>query len=391
MLMILFFCAIAPVSSAESLRDLSVSLPQDLTELSKIRILVQPDKPQVQVSIPASFEVFDDQGRPVTRGAKLAGATVKPVGQGIQWWNQWVPTRFLVVKSMGSGIRVGSSGVYRDEVLIYRNSKGSLDVISRLELEDYLKSVLPFESNPMWAMESLKAQAVASRTFALTKMLARQKEEYDVSSGFMSQVYAGKQIEKDRTNQAVDATQGEVLLYKGKIFPAYFHSTCGGATTAADLVWRVKPLPPLGGVECKFCQRSPHYKWEAVVTPAEIKEKLAKQEMPVQDVLGIRTDKIDKTGRAHKFVIQSTWAEKTVDADAFRVWVDPMRLKSNLITKIRANDAGAFVFKGRGWGHGVGMCQYGMKYLGELGYGYQEILGYYYPGAKASKLKGFEK
>ncbi|OGX14469.1 MAG: hypothetical protein A2351_00300 [Omnitrophica bacterium RIFOXYB12_FULL_50_7] len=376
-----FFCVIAPAFSAEQLRDLSVFLPKDLKTLSKIRILVQRDKSQVKVSTTASFEVLDDQGHSVAHGAKLAGATVKPTGQGIQWWDRNVSTRFLVVKSMGNGIRVGASGVYRDEVLIYRNSKGSLDVINRLELDDYVKGVIPFEGNPKWALESLKAQAVVSRTFALTKMLARQKEEYDVSAGFTSQVYAGKQIENDRTDQAVDATRGEVLHYKEKIFPAFYHSTCGGGTTAADLVWRVKPLPPLCGVECKFCQRSPHYKWEAVVTPAEIKQKLAKQEMPVQDVLGIRTDKIDRTGRAHKFVIQSTWAEKTVDADAFRVWIDPMRLKSNLITKIGTRD-GAFVFKGKGWGHGVGMCQYGMKYLGELGYGYQEILGYYYPGAQ---------
>ncbi len=381
----LFFFMTTPVFPAESLRDLSMALPQDLKALSRIRILVQRDKPKVQISAPAAFEVFDDQGHSVARGAKLSGATVKPVGQGIQWWEQVVPTRFLIVRSMGNGIRVGASGVYRDEVLIYKNPKGSLDVINRLELDDYLKGVIPFEGNPKWALESLKAQAIASRTFALTKMIARQNEEYDVSSGFTSQVYAGKQIENEKTDQAVDATRGEVLLYKGKIFPGYFHSTCGGATTAADLVWRVKPLAPLGGVECKFCQRSPHYKWEAVVTPAEIKEKLAKQEMPVNDVLGIRTDKIDRTGRGHKLVIKSTWADKTVDADAFRVWIDPMRLKSNLITKISARD-GAFVFKGRGWGHGVGLCQYGMKYLGELGYTYQGILEYYYPGATITKL-----
>lgn len=385
----IFLCAVTPVFSAEPLKELAVNLPQDLKSLSKIRILVQRDKPLVQVSTTAPFEVLDDQGRTVTRGSKLAGVTVKSSGKGIQWWDQVVPTRFIIVKSLGNGIRVGASGVYRDEVLIYKNPGGSLDVISRLELDDYLKGVIPFEGNPKWALESLKAQAVVSRTFALTKMLARRDEEYDVMAGFTSQVYAGKQIENERTSQAVDATRGEVLLYKGKIFPAYFHSTCGGATTAADLVWRVKPLPPLGGVECKFCQRSPHYKWEAVVTPAEIKQKLAKQEMPVQDVLGIRTDKIDRTGRAHKFVIQSTWAEKSVDADAFRVWIDPMRLKSNLITKVSARD-GAFLFRGRGWGHGVGMCQYGMKFLGELGNNYQDILNYYYPGAQVARPEGFE-
>ena len=208
----LFFFMTTPVFPAESLRDLSMALPQDLKALSRIRILVQRDKPKVQISAPAAFEVFDDQGHSVARGAKLSGATVKPVGQGIQWWEQVVPTRFLIVRSMGNGIRVGASGVYRDEVLIYKNPKGSLDVINRLELDDYLKGVIPFEGNPKWALESLKAQAIASRTFALTKMIARQNEEYDVSSGFTSQVYAGKQIENEKTDQAVDATRGEVLL-----------------------------------------------------------------------------------------------------------------------------------------------------------------------------------
>jgi len=388
-LSVFFFSLNISAFSAEPLRDLSVPLPKDLKALTTIRILVQRDKPQIQVSVPAPFEVFDDRGHLVTRGSKLAGATIRPVVQGIQWWAEIVPTRFLLVQSMGNGIRVGASGVYRDAVLIYKNSKGKLDVVNKLGLDDYLKGVIPFEGNPTWTLESLKAQTVASRTFALTRVIARQKEEYDVSSGVISQVYAGKEIENAKTSEAVDATRGEVLLYKGKLFPAYFHSTCGGATTAADLVWRVKPHPALAGVECKFCQKSPHYKWEAVITPAEIKQKLAKEGMPVDEVLGIRTDKIDKTGRAHKFVIQSTWAEKTVDADGFRVWIDPMRLKSNLITKIRANDDGNFVFKGKGWGHGVGMCQYGMKYLGELGYGYREILGYYYPGAQVTKLKAF--
>ena len=387
----LFSCVTPAGFSGESLRDLSLSLPKDLKDLTKIRILVQRDKPVVKVSATTPFEVLDDQGHSVSSGPQLDGATVKPAPQGIQWWSRVVPTQFLIVKSIGHGIRVGSSGVYRDEVLIYRNAKGTLDVINRLDLDDYLKGVIPFEGNPAWALEALKAQAVASRTFALTKMLTRRDLEYDVSSGMISQVYAGKQIENERTSEAVDATQGEVLLYDGKIFPAYFHSTCGGATTAADLVWKVKPHPALAGVECQYCKRSPHYKWQAVVTPAEIKEKLAKQQMPVSEVLGIRLDKVDRTGRAHKLVIKSTWAEKTVDADGFRVWIDPMRLKSNLITKISTNDAGAFVFKGRGWGHGVGMCQYGMKYLGELGYNYKDILGYYYPVAQISKLKEFEK
>lgn len=385
-----FFC-VPMIYAGGPLRDLSIPLPKDLEAFRKIRILVIRDKPEVKVSCEASFEVFDDQGRSVLKGASLPGATVKPVGEGIQWWTQVIPTRFLLLKSVGNGIRVSNTGLFGDTVLFYRNTIGRLDIINELNLDDYLKGVVPFEGNPKWTIETLKAQAVVSRTFALTRMIERHAQEYDVMSGVFSQVYAGKKIENARANDAIEATKGQVLTYNNKLFPAYFHSTCGGATTAADLVWPVKPHPALGGVECRFCGKSPHFRWEARVTPEEIKEKLAKHNMPVNEVLDVKTGKIDRTGRAHTFIIQSTRWEKTVDADAFRVWLDPMRLKSNLITKIRRAEDGAFVFKGKGWGHGVGLCQYGAKYLGELGYSYHEILGYYFPGSQIVELKEIQE
>ncbi len=366
-------------------------MPQDLKDFRKIRILVIRNKPDIQVSCKSPFEVFDDQGRSVFKGASLPGATVSAAAAGIQWWKEIVPGKFLLLRSVGNGVRVSNTGLFGDTILFYKNAKGSLDVINELDLDDYLKGVIPFEGNPQWSLESLKAQAVASRTFALTRMIERHDEEYDVMAGVFSQVYAGKRIENERTNDAIEATKGLVLMYNGKLFPAYFHSTCGGATTAVDLVWPVKPHPALGGVECRFCEKSPHYKWETRILPSEIKEKLAKHGMPVNEVLDIKTGKIDRTGRAHIFIIKSTWWEKTVDADAFRVWFDPMKIKSNLITRIRLKEDGAFMFKGRGWGHGVGLCQYGMKYLGELGYGYQEILGYYYPGSQVTEVKEFKE
>ncbi len=386
---LLFFYCVAMAFAGSALKDLSFPLPQDLKGYHKIRILVIKNRPEVQVSCRSPFEVFDDQGRSVFKGASLTGATIKPMAEGVQWWNQVVPTRFLLLQSVGNGVRVGGTGLFGDTILFYKNPKGSLDVINELDLDDYLKGVLPFEGNPKWAFESLKAQAIVSRTFALTRMIERHDQEYDVMSGIFSQVYTGKNLENEKTNEAIAATKGEVLTYNGKLFPAYFHSTCGGATTAADLVWPVKPHPALQGVECRFCEKSPHYKWEARIMPAEIKEKLAKHGMPVNEVLGIKTGKVDRTGRAHTLIIKSTWWEKTLDADAFRVWFDPMKLKSNLITRIRLNDDGAFVFKGKGWGHGVGLCQYGMKYLGELGYGFKEILGYYYPGSQVVEVQEF--
>jgi stage II sporulation protein D len=382
----LLFLPMGSLFAGDPRRDISRPIPPDIAPFSKIRILVAQNKPEVKVSCPAPIEVFDDRGGKVFQGAELKGATVKPAANGIQWWTKTVPTGSLLLKSAGGSIRVGGKGHYGDTVLLYKNSKGGLDVINEVPLEDYLKSVIPFEANPLWPSEALKAQVVASRSYALLRMIDMVHAPYDVSSGVFSQVYVGKQIENPKTNQAVDDTRGEVLTYKDKVFPGYFHSTCGGHTASADLVWKVKPVDPLRGVECQYCKKSPHYRWEASFTPQEIKEKMAKKGgIPVQEVNDVSMDKADESGRTHTIRIRSAWIEKPVDADAFRGWMGPEKYKSNLITRISKRD-GKFVFKGRGWGHGVGLCQYGMKYLGELGYGYHEILGYYYPGAQVTRL-----
>ncbi|MBU9889527.1 MAG: SpoIID/LytB domain-containing protein, partial [Candidatus Omnitrophica bacterium] len=268
-------CGAGVVFAAAPLKDLSLPWPQNLQDYRKIRILVSKNKAAVQVSCKDSYEVWDDRGRLVFKGADLPGATVKPAASGLQWWKQSVETRFFLLRTQGAGIRVGQVGVFRDTVFVYKNSAGKLDIINELKIDDYLKGVVPFEGNPKWSMESLKAQAIVSRTFALTRMMERHGQEYDVMSGVFSQVYAGKKIEDERTNEAVEVTRGQVLTYNKKLFPAYFHSTCGGATTAADLVWPVKPHPALRGVECRFCQKAPHYKWESKVQPSEIKAKLA--------------------------------------------------------------------------------------------------------------------
>lgn len=383
----LFFALSAGlVFAGENRREISFPVPSDVKPFERIRILVAPNKPEVQITCKAEVEVYDDRGNVVYRGPELSGVTVKPVADGLQWWARTVPSKSLLLKSKGGGIRVGGTGLYGDMILLHKNSKGQLDVINEISVEDYLKGVIPFEANPLWAIESLKAQVVAARSYAFFKMLERVNEPYDVTSGIYSQVYMGKRIENPKTNEAIEATRGEILTYRDKAFPGYFHSTCGGRTTRADLVWNVKKLEPLVGVECKFCKKSPHARWEASFAPAEIKEGMAKKGgIPVREVKSVKLDKIDEAGRAHLILIGSTWGERKVDADAFRIWMGPGKLKSNLITRISFID-GEFVFKGRGWGHGVGMCQYGMKYLGELGYDYHEILGYYYPGAQIMKL-----
>jgi len=370
--------------AGQDLRESSFPCPANI---QKIRVLVVKPRNEIKISCVAPYEIHDSRGARVSAGEKLPVVSVRGQDPNILFGDRPVPGDLITVQSAGAGVRVGDSRVYGDTIAIKRVAGNRVEVINYLPVDDYLKGVVPVEANPLWGLEALKAQAVASRTFAVYKMTEQAKEPYDVTSGVYSQVYAGKKIENPRTNQAVEDTAGEVLTFKKRIFPGYFHSTCGGRTTDASQVWRIKPLEPLRGVECKFCAKSPHYRWESVFTPEEIKTKMAeKGGIPVQEVKGIRCGKIDLSGRAHEIIIRSTWMEKTVDADAFRVWMGPDKFKSNLITKISTTPEGKFKIRGRGWGHGAGMCQYGMKYLGELGYGYREILSYYYPGAEIVRL-----
>lgn len=380
--------AAAPVFAAQELRNVMLPIPKEILNSQKIRVLVVKPRAEVKISSSAHYEIYDAYGKITQQGEVLPVQVARASADGILIGDRLYPGSAVTIRSIEHGIRIGNLGVYGDTVTIRRVSGNKVEVINRIPVDDYLKGVIPFEANPAWSLEALKAQAVASRTYAVFKMIERINEDYDVSSGVYSQVYSGKKIENPKTNQAVDDTRGEILLYKNKVFPGYFHSTCGGRTTGVELVWRVKPVEPLKGVECKFCAKSPHYKWETVFSPKEIKEKMAaKGGIPVQTVKSIRLGKIDASGRAHEIAVGSDWMRKSVDADAFRVWMGPEKLKSNLITRVSVTEDGKFRFRGRGWGHGVGICQYGMKHLGELGYGYREILSYYYPGASIIKLQ----
>jgi SpoIID/LytB domain protein len=119
---------------------------------------------------------------------------------------------------------------------------------------------------------------------------------------------------------------------------------------------------------------------------ADIENKLRPHGVKVPGITKIEPSELDATGRAKYFLITSKSGKTKVHSNDFRLWLDPMKLKSNRILSVdRKGDS--FSFRGRGWGHGVGLCQFGMKQLADLGYSYEDILKYYYPGAQITKIK----
>ena len=261
-------------------------------------------------------------------------------------------------------------------------------IINHIDLEHYLKGVIPFEANPKWSDSTLRASAIVSRTFALFKMIEKRNADYDVGSGVLSQVYAGEGVRHDRTDQIIDETRGQVLLYRGEIFPAYFHSASGGATTSADSVWPVKPHPALQGVECEFCHSSKHDSWSSFVKYADI-EKAVRDDggLPVRGVREVKLKNYDRSGRAREIEMIGRNGKYKVHFSELRGWIGAEKIKSTLVVRYLNEPAQqGVVFFGKGWGHGVGLDQYGAKYMGELGYSAVQILDYFYPGAIVEKI-----
>ena len=367
------------------LKKTSLEIPKDPAQFELIRISLSKNLKEITLSIPSRYQVRDSRGRPLFSGGKMVGTRIRPNESGIQIGAQVFFDSPLTIETEGEGIKFDGK-VYRHALKIWRQDAHKISVINEVPLEDYLKGVLSWEANPKWPIEALKAQAVASRTYALFKAIENKDNPAQMSKDVLSQVYGGKNSENPATDEAVRLTRGEVLTYNGKIFPAYFHSTCGGATTHAEYMWDIAPHPSLKGVKCLFCMDSKHYRWSAELTPSEIRLKLRKTGHSVSGVENIETADVDPSGRARQIMItQPDGKTVKIRSNDFRLWMDPVKFKSTLIESITQKD-GRFIFKGRGWGHGVGLCQYGMKGLSDRGYTYEKILDYYYPESEIKNL-----
>lgn len=367
------------------IKKTQLDLPAKPQDFQTLRVSVLEGVPAFTLATDSRFRIEDKLGQPLLHGERIVATPIKLNDRGVQIGAQTFREHPIRIISEGGAINVDNR-LYRDSLTVSVLSQNQLRVVNELPLDDYLRGVLPWEANPVWPLEALKAQAVASRTYAFFKAVERQQEDHHLGSTVMSQVYKGKGIEKLQTDQAIAATKGEILMHHGTLFPAYFHSTCGGKTTDAATVWPVESHPVLMGVSCEFCQGSKHFRWHARYEESEIRSIINKKGYQMGPIDQIKISDTDKSGRATALTVHSGQQKLKLNANDLRIWLEPGRFKSTFLDSIRKQGS-VFSFFGRGWGHGVGMCQYGMKRLAELGYNYQQILEFYYPGSKIRKLE----
>jgi stage II sporulation protein D len=248
--------------------------------VSKVRVLLASGKRKLTIASEAPFRVRDPNGRirrlPAGKHVLGPGLRVKPKGAKRRVALEW-PVVFLPGEEP---LRLGRR--YRGTIHVDVNG-GRLRAINVVGLEQYLYGVVPAEVPDDWPAEVLKAQAVAARSYALaTRKLGGA---FDLFPDVRSQVYRGIDEEEESTNQAVEETAGEVLMYGGRIAKTYFHSTSGGRTASVVDVWSGSdPIPYLVSVEDPHDSISPHHTWGPVVIPSGRMQKVLKAPGRLTDV-----------------------------------------------------------------------------------------------------------
>lgn len=345
----------------------------------------------------------------------------------------------------------GKKGVfgYRDAMEFRLSTKGVLQTIASInnvDMEDYLRGVVPREMSSSWEREALKAQAVAARTYAMRQM----KTNPLINDTVKYQAYEGVNIEGANSNAAVQETAGQVLMYDGKLIDALYSASNGGYTAAPENVWNGSPLPYLTAKPDPYDSKiSPHKSWQVTLTAAEIQNKIKNVKPAVGTITGISVQTQDESGRAVDLVIQGNQGTAHLTKDSTRtvLGLKSMRyqvqanggvaipvaqqlmtisgssataskstfaITNGSVTKQVAgplyiqSESGvkaltpssppaqpgtplsSVTFTGSGWGHGVGMSQWGAKQMAKEGITHHDILDFYYGPAQITGGYGAE-
>ncbi len=351
-----------------------------------VRVAVGLDKPKVQLKIDGPYAITPvNSDKILEKGANLKNETVTPAVTGIKiGQKEFKAYGVRIIPQKDAAIFLDSTQL-RGIVDIIRTQDMKLLLVNHIDIEKYLYGVLYHETPHYWPIETLKAQAVAARTFALYRKEIMKDKDYDVTSDIYSQVYGGKKSERRRTIKAVDSTRGQALIYNGNILPAYYHSICAGHTESAKIVFGVDAAP-LKGVKCPYCRGAKGMEWKAMFSYKQMEKRFNDYGIKINGMKGIKEGSRDTSGRLETIVITDTGGTKEIKGFKFRLALDPNLIRSANFT-IDVTPKGV-IFKGVGWGHGVGMCQWGAFGMARAWKGYKDILRFYYPGAE---IKDIEK
>jgi stage II sporulation protein D len=344
-----------------------------------LRVAIEQDINQVKIGSSTDAALLDAAGQAV-QSVPAMNAVMAEAKEGQIGINQLRSSQFCI-QPTGNGLVFIGDSWYRGFTCVLQTSSG-LTAVNYVELEEYLYSVVGAEMPSSWHLEALKAQAVAARTYVLYQRQNSANAIFDVGNTTRWQVYGGVEKEAASTRAAVDATRGQVLTYDSQPINAVFHACAGGHTENVEDVWS-NPLPYLRGVPSPDADIS-DCQWTRSFNAQEFAQQLG-YSGTIADVTPI----IDDRGRVVSLQIQGSTGAMSVSGKDAR---SALGIRSTLFTLepvlSRVAAAGgsiptvpsSFNLVGRGYGHGIGLSQWGAKVFAERGYDYRQILAHYYQG-----------
>ncbi len=313
---------------------------------------------------------------------------------------------------------------YRGTMIFTLYNGNSIQVVNFLEVEDYLKSVVPSEMPGSWNIEALKAQAICARNYTYLNKNRYSKYGFDMDNTTACQAYNGVESEYPNSTNAVTETKGQILLYNNAPAELFYSSSSGGYTEDVKNVWGSTNYPYLISVEDPYDN---NYTWEVTFTKEEIKTRVEKYGKAIGDITNVEITEKTPAGRAKEVVITGTEGTYTLKLESTRNFFNlksamyeiipssttaPQPVKQpNYISVLTSkgtetrefsgkiitatgtkeilpvettptvvSGADSYTFSGKGYGHGIGMSQYGAKGFADNGYNYQQILSHYFSG-----------
>ncbi|MDX2212332.1 MAG: SpoIID/LytB domain-containing protein [Oculatellaceae cyanobacterium bins.114] len=352
----------------------------------ELRVAIEENVSQVTLGSSTPATVQDASGRALAQIPAGGAITAQSTPGGVQI-GQWQTGQAWIEPSNGGFVFIGDRW-YRGRTLVVATGSG-VTAVNYVDLEQYLYSVVGGEMPTNWPLEALKAQAVSARSYALYQRQTSANAVFDVGDTTSWQVYRGVEEETNTTQAAVQQTEGQVLTYQGQIIEAVFHSSSGGYTENVEDVW-TQPLPYLRAVQ-DFDQGAPVYQWSETISADRLRQAIS----GIGNILSIVPDRTTPRGRIVTMRVTGETGSRVVSGAELR---RALQLRSTLfsITPILGQVASTqsvpsiptgFLIDGRGFGHGLGMSQWGAYNLASQGYTYQQIVTHYYTGATLAKIQ----
>jgi len=358
----------------ESIRTADISLPG---EVPLVRVALSQSE-QVILRFPAEIEVKTSSGN---RKWPAGEYRFSNVSQALQVEDQILGNQLTLISVKGPFTWQGR--LYNGDAVL-KIIKNQVLLINQLPLEAYLEGVVPKEMPPSWKLEALKAQAVCARSYAYYLLRKSENKDYDVAATTASQVYGGANAGNDTTKKAVSATRGNILAYNGLPVLTYFHSHSGGVLEDASQVWSGSAFSYYQVKNDDISEKVNPIAWQYLVKNEDLLKTLQKNGFRIQQVTDLAAGEVSPSGRLVTLEITSDGGPLKISANSLRMWLGATNVKS-VLASVQKQPEG-YLFEGHGYGHGVGMSQWGAQGMAQNGASCEQILRHYYPGTELKAI-----